>query len=285
MAKTTRDQWNPDFLATSPLFFPLQHFAAFLSCHRERWPELQDYQNLLRQQALVPESMAGKSIRFVPQAVKPVDWRKDYEPRIYLSGEVQTRLHNWHDFFQVLIWCAFPKTKSILNAKHYRAIKQRKESDLHSKQRTPVENALTQFDECGAIIVSSDSGLLQYVREFRWKELFWHHRAAVNSRLQCFIFGHAVYEKALKPYIGLTAHGVLFPVETDFFHWSLTRRLNYLDNITAQAFENECYPNPKCFQPFPLLGMPHWDNNNVETYYDNSSYFRPGRVTQGASTA
>ena len=108
--------------------------------------------------------------------------------------------------------------------------------------------------------------------------MFWQNRTAVNTQLQCFIFGHAVYEKALEPYIGLTAHAVLFAVEADFFRWPLTMQLEYLDKTTAQAFDLGLYPSPKHFQPFPLLGMPAWDkDNDNESYYDNADYFRPGR--------
>jgi hypothetical protein len=136
---------------------------------------------------------------------------------------------------------------------------------------------LTQFDECGAIVVSSRNDLLEMIREFRWKDLFWQHRSALANQLQCFVFGHAVYEKALKPYIGLTAHAILFEVESGFFVWPLLQQLSYLDNRAAQAFADDLYPSPKQFQPFPLLGMPMWDDNNKESYYDNRNYFRPGR--------
>jgi hypothetical protein len=278
MAKITQDRWNPDFMSVSPLFFPLQPQADLLSCKPEHWPSLEDYQVLLAQQPIPIHSMGGATIQFVPQAAKPLDWQDDYEPRIYLSGEVQTRLENWHDFFQVLVWNTFPITKAVLNANHYQAIRQRKEANPDSKQRTPLENALTQFDECGAIVVSCDHSLLNCIREFRWKDLFWQQRPALKNQLQCFIFGHAVYEKALNPYIGLTAHAALFKVEADFFHWPLSRQLLYLDKTTAHAFENNHYPSPKHFQPFPLLGMPDWDDNNEESYYDNTDYFRAGRM-------
>ena len=278
MAKTSHDRWNADFISVSPLFFPLKPQAELLSRNPEQWPSLEDYQNLLAKQQAPVRSSGGAAIQFVPQAAKPLQWHDDYEPRIYLHGEVQTRLENWHDFFQVLVWNTFPKTKAVLNAKHYGAIRRRKEADPHSKQRTPLENALTQFDECGAIVVSCDNTLLDCIREFRWKELFWQQRPALNNRLQCFVFGHAVYEKALNPYLGLTAHAALFPVEEDFFHWALAKQLQYLDKITAQAFEINYYTSPKHFQPFPLLGIPHWDENNEESYYDNTDYFRPGRM-------
>ena len=278
MAKTTLDQWNPDFMAGSPLFFPLQFQANLLSRNREQWPSLADYQHLLAKQPLALKSLGGATIRFVPQSPKPLHWQDDYEPRIYLNGDVQTRVENWHDFFQVLVWPTFPTTKAVLNAKHYQAIRQRLQANPENKRRTPAENALTQFDECGAIVASCDEDLLQLIREFRWKELFWQHRAAVESKLQCFVFGHAIYEKALHPYPGLTAHAVLFTVDTDFFQRPLREQLTFLDNTTAQAFDRNDYPSPGSFQPFPLLGMPAWDNNNcTASYYDNQDYFRPGR--------
>lgn len=290
MATESSDHWNPDFYTLSPLFFPLQPLAISLSSKRQRWPDLEDYQMLFTKVANPPRSLAGQDIRFVAQSAKPSNWIDGYEPRIYLKGEVQTRLKNWHDFFQTLVWAIFPKTKSMLNAKHYEAIRQRMESGQaniqinnksnrqSNKQRTPLENALTQFDECGAIIASADKNLLQQIREFRWKELFWYNRSRLRTELQCFVFGHAIYEKALHPYLGLTAHAVLLMVGEDFFHWPLAAQLQYLDNVTAEEFEKHNYPNPKRFHPFPLLGMPDWDeNNNKEYYYNNTDYFRPGR--------
>jgi hypothetical protein len=277
MVNISHDRWNWDFMSVSPLFFPLQTQARLLSCKPQYWPSLEDYQVLLAQQPIPIHSLGGAAIQFVPQTAKPLQWQDDYEPRIYLTGEVQTRSENWHDFFQVLVWNTFPLTKAMLNAKHYQAIRQRKQFNPDSKQRTPVENALTQFDECGSIVVSCDNTLLECIHKFRWKDLFWQHRSELTTRLSCFVFGHAVYEKALNPYIGLTAHAVLFHVEASFFQWPLSRQLAYLDNITAHAFEYNHYPSPKHLQPFPLLGMPEWDDNNAEAYYDNTDYFRAGR--------
>jgi hypothetical protein len=276
--ETQSDKWNPDFLCASPLFFPLQEVTALLTDSRQFWPGLDDFQNILTQLPQPPKSLNGKNIRFVPQAPKSNVWTEDYEPRIYLKGEVQTRVHNWHDFFQVLIWAAFPRTKAVLNAKHYEAIAHRITSTPHNKRRTPMENALTQFDECGAIIVTADAQLAQLIREFSWKELFWHHRPRLKNKLQCFVFGHAIYEKALKPYQGLTAHAIVSTVAEEFFQWPMRQQLEFLDHFAAEAFHNERYATPKSFQPFPVLGMPGWDkNNNRESYYNNVDYFRPGR--------
>lgn len=43
--------------------------------------------------------------------VAPDDMPVAYEERIVLRGEVVTRPHNWHDFFNALVWMRFPRTK------------------------------------------------------------------------------------------------------------------------------------------------------------------------------
>jgi acyl-coenzyme A thioesterase PaaI-like protein len=39
------------------------------------------------------------------------------------TGEVPTRSHNWHDWFNALAWLAWPHSKEALNARHVRAIR------------------------------------------------------------------------------------------------------------------------------------------------------------------
>ena len=118
MAKTTIDTWNPSCLS-SPIFTPL-HFLTSQITDFTHWPSLGDYQNILDSNKTKIYSKYRQLIQFVPQDEKPNQFEDHYEPRIYLRGEVQTRLENWHDFFQVLVWRAFPSTKIELNACHYR---------------------------------------------------------------------------------------------------------------------------------------------------------------------
>ena len=60
----------------------------------------------------------------------------------------------------------------------------------------------------------------------------------------------------------------------------ITHETNYIDNELAQLFSAcEPYKKPKDLSPFPLLGLPGWDKNNeLESFYDNVRYFRPGRM-------
>ena len=47
--------------------------------------------------------------------------------------------------------------------------------------------------------------------------------------MRCVIFGHAVYEKALTPYLGMTAHCVLLAVEDTLFEKPWPLQLVYID--------------------------------------------------------
>jgi hypothetical protein len=269
--------WAPDFYLRSPLFEPIrplaERFAAFAD-----WPGLDDYQRLLDTHAPI-RTRHGAAIRVVPQAGRPDHFAQHYAPRIYLSGEIQTRTRNWHDLFQLLSWFLFPRTKAVINAIHIPEARARIEAGGEPGRRTPIENTLSLFDEGGAVLVASDPTLLQLIRDFRWKALFWERRAELAGKLDCVTFGHAMYEKALAPYLGMTANTILLEADEAYFSLDRNGRLAWLDARLAAIFEQgERYRQPQDLQPFPILGMPGWDPANAEeAYYDNTAYFRPGR--------
>lgn len=279
MAKLPQDTWNPHFLSQHGIFWPLIPFASeFVQSHRD-WPDLRDYQQFLDSCENPVLTESGKKVTFVSQEQKVQQLEEGYEPRIFLKGEVQTRLQNWHDFFQVLVWRMFPGTKALINALHARAIMTRVEQAGENSSRGPLENALTQFDECGAVILSSRVELLQLVRDFAWKRLFWEKRDDVQQHLKCVVFGHAIYEKAINPYLGMTAHGVLVLVDDAVLQGTTTQLISVADRELQALFS---LPNgitsPQDFCPFPLLGVPGWHtDNDQENFYNNRDYFRPGR--------
>ncbi len=269
--------WSPDFYAKSPLFDPIRPLAAKF-CGYSDWPGLEDYQALLDAHPPIC-TRHGAALRIVPQEGKPGHFEQHYAPRIYLSGEIQTRTRNWHDFFQLLTWFVFPHTKAVINAIHIPSAQERLASGAAPGRRTPIENTLSLFDEGGAVIVASDPSLLDSIREFRWKTLFWERRAELAQKFDCVTFGHAMYEKALAPYLGMTANSILIEANEGYFSLDRAGRLAWIDEHLAQILERgESYRQPKDLQPFPILGMPGWDAaNEAEAYYDNTNYFRPGR--------
>jgi hypothetical protein len=260
MVVAAEDNWDPNFLETSPLFRPLQAVAnTFVPL--PHWPVLEDF--------VAAFQAAGLRVSPVAQGGRPGCFEQHYEPRIYLAGEVQTRLHNWHDFFNALVWLRFPQTKSVLNELHYFSALQRGEKT----NRSALENAITLFDECGAIVVSSRADLLDMIRQHEWKKLFVDHRDSFESEIKCIVFGHAMYEKALNPYIGMTTNTLLI-------HSSelLQDDMQAMDAHLASCWKQQLIASTSKLRPLPVLGVPGWhvDNDNAD-FYDNQDYFRPRR--------
>lgn len=279
MLNPDQSRWNPAFAQTSPLFEPLRAWApAFAAC-TQAWPALEDYQRLLEAQPEPVLTCSGQALKIVTQDGRPQRFEEHYAPRVYMTGELQTRRENWHDFFQFMSWLMFPKAKAVINALHVPQAEARLATASALGRRTPLENMLSLFDEGGAVIISSDASLLQLIREFRWKELFWERRADVAHSLRCISFGHALYEKALQPYLGMTANTILLDLDQTLLELPMDKLLPVLDARLAALFDaGTPYSQPQDLQPFPILGMPMWDQANCSAdYYDNTRYFRPGR--------
>jgi len=272
------DTWSPLFYQCSPLFNVISSTAAHFSTYND-WPGLEDYNHLLLSTQGILTSQSDLPLKFVPQGDKPKTLQQQYEARIYLSGEIQTRLNNWHDFFQVMVWCNYKNTKAIINKIHYQALSERYSSDENSGKRSDTENCLTLFDECGAIIVSSNPALLQLIKDYDWLNLFLSNRQCFDHSIKCFIFGHALFEKGLNPYLGMTAHCICLQVDDDFFALDLNRQTEIVDQLSSEYFKRRSDLSPRELNPLPLLGVPGWDNRNTNpSFYQNKDYFRPARI-------
>src|SRR5690606_22316861 len=119
------------------------------------------------------------------------------------TGEVETRPENWHDLFNALVWIAFPRAKAAINAQHAALLEER--GDAEARHRGPERDALTLFDEGGVVVATCAPQLMRLVRDFEWKALFWERREALVATTRFLAFGHACYEQALAPYIGMVA--------------------------------------------------------------------------------
>lgn len=223
--------------------------------------------------ALQLQTRNGHPLRFVP----PQDDGLGYEARIAARGEVETRPDNWHDFFNALVWCAFPRSKAALSGRHQAVLAQ-----SAAPARGLERDAMTHFDECGALVLSTEPELLDLIRQFRWKELFWGHRAELAGSLRCVIFGHATYEQLLAPFRGLTAKAVLYEASVGDLAAIDAGCLTGLDARLAADLDAGYYQAPRELQPLPLLGLPGMTpDNEFAAYYDDTRQFRPGR--RGAS--
>ena len=275
-------EWSRAALLRSPLFAPLHPALAGLG--PDGFPTLQDCNALLTASNPHITVQSGMPLRFVPQECGKLSFEAQYEPRCYLTGEVQMRAHNWHDLFNALVWLTFPRTKAAINARHYHALTE-KSSMVAGSQRGAVRDVNTLLDESGVVVVyadsdaSSDAGLAGLLRDFKWKELFWQRREQVRAGMGFYLFGHGMYEKALQPYVGMTGQGLLIKVEQEFFSRAPEEQLKHLDILLADHLADPANcRSTRDLSPVPLLGIPGWTADNEHAaYYDNADYFRPGR--------
>lgn len=263
---------------------PFAALAPWLGKLQPPWPAAQpgaggpDSQAVAGVAALAAElglvTCNGHALRFV----LPQEDGLGYEARIAARGEVETRAENWHDFFNALVWCAFPRSKAALSGRHQAML-----TGATGAGRGLERDAMTHFDECGAVVLSTRPDLLDLIREFRWKELFWERRTDLAASLRCVIFGHATYEQLLAPFRGLTAKAVLYEVSAAELAAIDAGQLAGLDARLAAELAAGCYASPRELQPLPLLGLPGMTpENETAAYYDDTWQFRSGR--RAAST-
>ncbi|VAW62904.1 hypothetical protein MNBD_GAMMA09-3389 [hydrothermal vent metagenome] len=255
-----KDLWNTTVFQTSPIIQQLRPLTQFFDTF-EDWPKIADYKARFVEQ--------GLKITPVPQSGKINTFEEQYEPRVYLKKELQTRTCNWHDFFNAMIWLRFPRTKKTLNHLHFNKASKRS----RGSNRSWLENKITQFDECGAVLICKDNKLLKLVEQHQWQSLFIDNADKFKNSFECVIFGHAIFEKALSPYIGLTCHCLMIADEK-LLEKIKNGHYTELDSHLAEIWEEQLSRQRPQFQPFPILGLPgYWPQQNMD-FYKNTSYFR-----------
>ncbi len=230
---------------------------------------LTHYNALAAERGIVTGS--GLGLRFVP----PDDLDMGYELRAFQRGEVVTRENNWHDAYNADIWLEFPRAKAAANRRHVDELQAMAQDRQPNRGR--VRDRLTQFDECGVVVVGMPQTLWQALCEHRWREVFVVHRSELLASTRFLIFGHASRDALRAPFIGLCGKMIrLDDVDaadtTAAIDQALARRL-------ASADFGERFP------VLPLLGIPGMTPANESAdYYDDSRQFRaPRRMVAGSS--
>jgi hypothetical protein len=263
-----KDIWNPCFYKAFPGFASILPIWQSLekTTQLDDWPSIAAY-NLL----------AKKFFSNIPLACK-VEFQTQephmrYETYVNINRIVPTRSNSWHDFFNNLSWLTWPKMKTAIVK---RTCQDSAKDEI--KKRTSIQNTLAHFDECGIVICSDDSDIFNMIKSFAWKKLFIE-KSDLISCCTPVIVGHGLLEKALNPYIGLTAKAVFMQVDKNFHQLNTQSQNLIIDNEMSKYILSPEFPNlPKALHPFPLLGWPRWyENNRNIDFYDNETYFRSGR--------
>ena len=252
-----------------PVFEPIRPWLARLG---RGWPAPEALNELAAARKLV--NARGLPLRFAaPDTLAP----ENYELRIHHSGAVATRPGNWHDLLNALAWLAFPRTKAAINALHAADLSQ--QGAHRSAHRSRLRDALTLFDEGGALVAVSDASLETLAREHRWLELFWERRECVLDHMRFAVLGHAVLEHALEPFPGITCRALFVTVEPRLLEDppALVERLD----AAAGAWFAAPAPGltPILLPPLPIFGYPGWLADSCRAaFYADQRYFRPLRT-------
>lgn len=180
---------------------------AWLAPFLSRFAEHDAFPSPLELTALYRERAAATGappLTFVPSPPKakrrkkraePIVLAEGYEGGIVERGEVSTREGDWHDLFNALAFCSFPRAKWALHARQY-AIQRARVSPTARRlpgSRTREQDALALFDEGGLALCLSGAERASLpadedARAARLSQLF------AGGALLAVPFGHALYE-------------------------------------------------------------------------------------------
>lgn len=232
--------------------------------------------DLLRADAWPPLSALNRrmsdvdpSIAFVEQDQTLLDDGQHYEQRIADQGRVATRLANWHDLFNALVWIEHTPLKRALNARQVADI-----ACVGARSRTRAQYALTHFDEAGVIVLLREPRPLAAWDRHDWLRLFVDHGESWRHRIDLVVFGHALLEHALVPEASLVGKGLAVAAGTLSVGECLARLARHIE-------AGRTLTDPQQLRPLPMLGVPGWHEKAGTTafYHEHPSFqpLRPGR--------
>lgn len=255
--------WPSDVELTSPWWGDYRSILA--SMPEGHFPNCSDLNKLLPNGF---SNEAGRAIRFVASSELSTE---DYENRIFTSGRISTRPQSWHDLFNATVWLRFPQVKIAMNALHHRA-------EPQAIGRGKLRDALTLFDECGCLVVSSHEGILEAIGKRSWSQVFQLSEHSWNEDVKAFIFGHAMLEKLISPYKSMTAKALLVQVSRQAILLPRHKLIGLLDKkISRQLLQGKILTKPAHLTPLPLAGIPGWNfaGDQNENFYADNDVFRP----------
>jgi hypothetical protein len=226
-----------------------------------------------------PLSGGGMPVR--PLASQAAQGALAYEAGIAQTGELPTR-DNAHDWYNALVWLAYPQTKAMINSLQVHEGRQTAcAGSRGANGRTRRRDALTLLDENGAVLVTADPAMADALHRFDWQALFVQGRAQWQHQATLWVLGHALLDKLEQPRINLCAHVLVWVQSPDAFQrWRqlpVPRQRQGLDSWLATKI-GDGLDEPAQLSPLPVLGVPGWwDENASSDFYNNTAVFRAGR--------
>ncbi|HEY5958124.1 MAG TPA: DUF3025 domain-containing protein [Polyangiaceae bacterium] len=197
----SHDRWSNAVLSLRPLWGFRDLLLRFAQYHD--WPTL----GALEEQWLLAanvRTMAGEPLRLIeptPRLRRPKPRsRNDLYDSSVANGRVPTRYRNWHDFFNVMMFVAFPSGKALLHSRHRRILEARVPEQVSRLPgtRTTEQDCLTMLDEGGVLLCVHPENVATLDRQLdagAHDELPGWVR---DGRLAPWLFGHAHAEHLVR---------------------------------------------------------------------------------------
>jgi hypothetical protein len=192
--------WDAGFMQRSAWFWPLRAAAARFREYTH-WPGRADFD---ANYAALAVARGAEPLRFGAPVLKQdkrdgagqIALERHYDGRIALAANVPTRDCDWHDFFNALCFTTFPRAKRALHRRQYDIARARLPAGAERLPgaRTPEQDALTLFDEGGAVLAAAldASQKLRAADEAALPGLVAQQVA--NGVARVVPFGHALFE-------------------------------------------------------------------------------------------
>lgn len=191
--------WDPNFTLRSPWFWPLGAAAARFESFRD-WPSRDD---LGWAYTAMSQLTDAEPLRFVENVRKQdrygeagLELERLYDGRITKASEVPTRERDWHDFFNALCFMTFPKAKRALHRRQFTILSERLEPGITRLPgaRTKEQDALTLFDEGGAIIAATPEAYPKLAEASDAERAGLLVQLVERQQAKVIPFGHALFE-------------------------------------------------------------------------------------------
>lgn len=247
--------WDARFFDRSPLYWPIVDVASAFVGFSD-WPSIVEMDAALEPYAGIHfQEQPPKARRRRRGRRLPIEAETLYDARISVSGWVPTRLRNWHDFLNALVWATFPKAKHAFHERQYQAVTARIQvgDRVLPGARTRELDGLAILDEGGMILLvesGSEDDVTQWIDQKNFREL---RKMIEEHQAQTVLFGHALYETLLGGNAAATWAMVTvlpcpapLPRETR----SIVRLAD--ERLTLRLGESQSFANPDTFRNLPL---------------------------------
>lgn len=188
----------------------------------------------------------------------------DYEAEV-ARGYIPTRdcLHDWYNG---LVWLMFPLTRRAINQIHLKEASDGNSGNGRSARR----NALTLFDESGALLITLNDDFADALWAHDWQTVFIERRTVWETDAKLVLFGHGLLEALHNPYKGLCAKVLRLSLSSS----DCSKDLSGLDAVLCERVG--VLENSRELTPLPVMGLPGWNDQNEHVdFYSDRSVFRP----------